>query len=146
MVAYARASVAAAGIVWQVADAQVLPFSDGSFDAVVCQFGIMFLPDPARGFAEAHRVLAPGGVLLANAWLALDENPAHQAMQDELARMFPDSPPRFLDTPYGYHDHQRIREDAAAGGFAEVELETVRAQTHAQSALEFALGSRAAHH
>jgi SAM-dependent methyltransferase len=140
MVAYARASFPAAGIVWQIADAQALPFANESFDVVVCQFGIMFLPEPARGFGEAHRVLAPSGTLLANAWLALNENPAHQAMQDALAAMFPDSPPRFLDTPYGYHDQERIRADATAGGFADVRLETVRVQSNAACAVEFAKG------
>jgi ubiquinone/menaquinone biosynthesis C-methylase UbiE len=44
-----------------VEDGQALSFSDGSFDAVVCSLGLMFFPDPARGLAEFHRVLRPGG-------------------------------------------------------------------------------------
>jgi SAM-dependent methyltransferase len=140
MVEYARAAVPLAGIEWQTADAQALPFGDGSFDAVVCQFGIMFLPDRARGFREAHRVLRRGGTLLVNTWNALDENPAHRAMQDALTAMFPGNAPRFLDTPYGYHDPARMQADAAAGGFAEVLLEPVRMRTHGPSALEFARG------
>jgi Methyltransferase domain len=140
MVEYAREAVSLEGIVWQTADAQALPFDDESFDVVVFQFGIMFLPDPARGFGEAHRVLAPGGTFLANAWCALDENPAHRAMQDGLREMFPDNPPRFLETPYGYNDPTRMREDAAAGGFGDVKLDTVRLRTHGPSALEFGRG------
>jgi hypothetical protein len=85
-------------------------------------------------------VLAPGGTLLANTWRGLDENPAHRAIHEWLRGMFPDNPPRFLDTPYGYHDPERIRADAAAGGFAEVQLEDVRLQTRGSSALEFATG------
>lgn len=65
MVSYAREAVPLAEIVWRTADAQALPFADESFDVVGCQFGIMFLPEAARGFGEAHRVLAPGGTLLA---------------------------------------------------------------------------------
>jgi SAM-dependent methyltransferase len=140
MVAYARESVPADGIEWQVADAQDLPFDDASFDIVVCQFGLMFLPDRVRGFGEAHRVLAPAGALLANAWLGLDRHPVHQAMQDALEGIYPDDPPRFMDTPHGYHDAERIRSDATAGGFASVELEIVEKQSEAASARDFALG------
>jgi SAM-dependent methyltransferase len=140
MVEYARTAVPLAGISWQTADAQELPFPDASFDVVVCQFGIMFLPDPARGFYEAHRVLAPGGMLLANAWHSLDENPAHRAIQDAVAAMFPDDPPRFLATPYGYHNRSRILADTAAGGFTDVRLDEVRLQGHGSSALDFVTG------
>ena len=49
---------------WRQADAMQLPFPDEAFDAVVCQFGAMFFPNRARGFAEARRVLRPGGVFL----------------------------------------------------------------------------------
>src|SRR5262249_6075756 len=43
-----------------IADAQALPFADGAFDAVVCQLGLMFFPDPARSLGELRRVLRPG--------------------------------------------------------------------------------------
>ena len=51
-----------------------LPFTDAAFDAVVCQFGVMFFPDRAKAFAEARRVLRPGGVFLFNAWDRIEEN------------------------------------------------------------------------
>ena len=38
-----------------------LPFGDGEFDVVVCQFGVMFFPDKQAAFGEAVRVLRPGG-------------------------------------------------------------------------------------
>lgn len=43
------------------ADAQALPFASDCFDAVICQLGLMFVPDPTRGLREFHRVLKPGG-------------------------------------------------------------------------------------
>jgi ubiquinone/menaquinone biosynthesis C-methylase UbiE len=51
-----------------VEDAQALSFPDGSFDAVICNLGLMFFPEPARGLAEFRRVLRPGG------WAAVSVN------------------------------------------------------------------------
>src|SRR6185295_11005506 len=59
---------------WREADAMQLPFADGQFDVVVCQFGAMFFPDKAKAFAEARRVLASGGVLLFNVWDRIEDN------------------------------------------------------------------------
>jgi ubiquinone/menaquinone biosynthesis C-methylase UbiE len=42
---------------WRQADAMQLPFQDEMFDAVVCQFGVMFFPDKPKAFSEARRVL-----------------------------------------------------------------------------------------
>ena len=55
---------------FQPADAMALPFPD--FDAVVCQFGIMFFPDRGRSYHEVHRVLAPGGRYLFSVWVRTD--------------------------------------------------------------------------
>lgn len=48
-------------ITWQQADALALPFLPEIFDAVACQFGVMFFPDKVQGYREARRVLKPGG-------------------------------------------------------------------------------------
>jgi SAM-dependent methyltransferase len=50
--------------------------ADAAFDAVACQFGVMFYPDRVRGHAEAHRVLQPGGRYLFSVWDAIETNPA----------------------------------------------------------------------
>ena len=55
MLARAAGMVQAPNVKWRVADAQDLPFADDSFDAMVCQFGVMFYPDKAKGYAEARR-------------------------------------------------------------------------------------------
>jgi ubiquinone/menaquinone biosynthesis C-methylase UbiE len=53
---------------WRQADAMRLPFPDGTFDAVVCQFGVMFFPDKVKAFSEVRRVLGPGGAFVFNVW------------------------------------------------------------------------------
>jgi ubiquinone/menaquinone biosynthesis C-methylase UbiE len=140
MTDYARAAVPAPGISWQQADAQALAFDDASFDVVVCQFGFMFLPDKVQGFREARRVLGSEGVLLANVWHSMEANPAAGAIHASLARLFPADPPRFMETPYGYHDAERIRADMVGAGWSDVQLEDVCLQGLGPSAADFAAG------
>ena len=49
-------------------DAQNLPFADDSFDAVVCGFGVMHLPEPEAALREMHRVLRIGGRVAVSVW------------------------------------------------------------------------------
>jgi SAM-dependent methyltransferase len=121
----AHAARAVDGVTWQTADAQALPFGDAAFDAVVCQFGVMFLPDKVRGFQEARRVLAPGGQLLVNVWDSLAANPYAAEMAAVLARLFPADPPKFIAMVHGYCDRARIAADLAAAGWDDVAIEPV---------------------
>lgn len=136
----ARKLVPLAGITWQQADAQELPFPDASFDAYVCQFGLMFLPDKVRGLSEARRVLAPGGQLIANVWLSGADNEHVPVIRSVLDRLYPDSPPTFLDVPHGYHDPERIRADLEAAGFTDAMLDTMRVSSESPTALDFGTG------
>ena len=103
---------------WREADAMQLPFDDAEFDAVVCQFGVMFFPDKAKAFSEARRVLRAGGVFLFNAWDRIEENEFADTVTTALETVFPDDPPRFLArTPHGYHDRAIVERDLNDGGF-----------------------------
>jgi len=120
---------------WRQADGLQLPFPDGSFDAVVCQFAVMFLPDKSRAFSETRRVLRPGGVFMFNVWDRIEENEFADTVTTALESMFPGDPPRFLARiPHGYHDRSAIERDLAAGGFiASAKIDTVAARSRAQS-------------
>src|SRR5690348_11197979 len=74
MLDQAKATGTKRPVEWRQADAMQLPFPDATFDAVVCQFGVMFFPDKAKAFAEARRMLRPGGVLLFNVWDRIEDN------------------------------------------------------------------------
>lgn len=135
MLDYAASLGTARPVVWRQADALNLPFEDATFDAVVCQFGVMFFPDKARAFAEARRVLAPRGVLLFSVWDRIEENEFADVVTTALADLFPDDPPRFLArTPHGYYDRGKIERDLASGGFiAAPECVTLAARSRASS-------------
>jgi SAM-dependent methyltransferase len=104
---------------WRQADAMQLPFQDGTFDAVICQFGVMFFPEKAKAFAEARRVLRPGGVFVFNAWDRIEENEFADTVTKALESVFPGNPPRFMArVPHGYCDRSTIERDLASAGFA----------------------------
>jgi ubiquinone/menaquinone biosynthesis C-methylase UbiE len=126
---------------WRQADAMQLPFANGMFDAVVCQFGVMFFPDKAKAFAEVGRVLGPGGVFIFNVWDRIEANEFADTVTTALASVFPDDPPRFMArTPHGYHDRATIARDLASGGFTAVpRFDTLTARSRAESARDVAV-------
>lgn len=131
---------------FEAVDATSLPYRDGDFDVVVCQFGVMFFPDRVAAYREARRVLAPGGTFLFNAWCPLADNPVAEAVHDSVAAQFPDDPPGFLKrTPYGHGSMDEIERDLAAAGFEDVAIERVEMPSRAPSpdypAKGFVLGS-----
>ncbi len=125
----------ARAVTWQQADAMQLPFADGSFDVVVCQFGVMFFPDKAAAFAEARRVLRPGGTLLFNVWDRIEDNVFADCVTEAMAGLFPNDPPRFLARlPHGHYDQPTFARALADGGFTSVPVfDTVTAQSRADS-------------
>lgn len=135
MIDHAASIGTARPVQWRQADAMQLPFPDDSFDMVVCQFGVMFFPDKVAAFAEARRVLRPGGVLLFNVWDRIETNEFADLATTALGALFPSDPPRFLArTPYGYHDRTQIACDLERGGFATpAAIDTVQARSRADS-------------
>lgn len=120
---------------WRQADAMALPFRDGEFDAIVCQFGVMFFPDKATAFSEARRVLQPGGIFIFSVWDRISENEFADTVTVALESVFPKDPPRFLArTPHGYHDPRTIEQDLAVAGFQRSpRIITVAARSRARS-------------
>lgn len=126
---------------WLPADAMSLPLDDGDFDVVACQFGAMFFPDRVAGYAEARRVIRPGGALMFNVWAEVERHSYERAIVAALRRVFPEDPPTFLESvPHGYADRAQIEEDVRAAGFAEIAAETVEVSSEVTSTAELIAG------
>ncbi|MDO9457398.1 class I SAM-dependent methyltransferase [Nocardioides sp.] len=126
---------AGAHVAWQQADALDLPFEDHTFDAVVCQFGVMFFPDRVRGYREARRVLRPGGSLVFNVWDRIENNEVPHVIQSALVEAAPDHPLTFMSrAPHGYFSLRQIRDDLACAGLPDPTITTVDATARTNAA------------
>jgi ubiquinone/menaquinone biosynthesis C-methylase UbiE len=131
----------AENISFRQADAMALPFDDAAFDLVVIQFGAMFFPDKQAAFREVRRVLKPGGTLLFNVWSTMEANPFAEIANADAIKFFPDNPPKFYLTPFGYADIDRVRGDLLESGFRDIDHEVVRVQKEVPDWTHFATGA-----
>lgn len=127
-------------VTWRAADAQALPVEGGQYDAVVCQFGLMFVPDKPRALREMRRALRPGGRLVLDTWDLLARNEASQLLHDLALAAFPGDPPLFMLTPFSLPERDVLRALIADAGFSAVEVETVAHVGHSTSAADLAIG------
>src|SRR5918993_540411 len=126
MLDYASSQLPSTRVTWRQADVQALPFPDGEFDAVVCQFGVMFFPDKPRAFAEAFRVLKPGGRFLFSAWDRIEENEFADIVVRSVAALYPHDPPMFLArTPHGHHNAVALEAQLRTAGFGRTSVENL---------------------
>jgi ubiquinone/menaquinone biosynthesis C-methylase UbiE len=141
MLDHAAARLSSSRVSWKQANALALPFADGSFDAVVCQFGVMFFPDRPAAYREVRRVLKPGGRFVFSVWDRIEENEFAHIATNALAALFPVDPPMFLArTPHGHHDTGTIRNELHDTAFAHVQVDTVAKRSRAASHRDPAIG------
>lgn len=140
MLEYAQSQVTGSDLRWQTADAAELPFPAASFRAVVCQFGIMFVPDKAVAFREARRVLVEGGLFAFNVWDSLAHNSFARIAHTTIAQFFDGDPPKFYEIPFGFYDTGLIERLLADSGFADVRIEPLLLQAISPTAASFAEG------
>jgi SAM-dependent methyltransferase len=91
-------------IEWRQGFAETLPFSSNNFDAVVCQFGLMYFENPRRGAEEMMRVLRPAGRLAVAVWGSLEDFPGYTILVDLLQRLFSDRAAESLRAPFRMGD------------------------------------------
>lgn len=111
-------------IEWREGDAEALPYEDNSFDAVVCQFGLMLFSSPKTALQEMKRVLRPGGNLAAAVFGSQDDLPAYAAMADVYGRLVDKSVGDALRMPFSMGDTDTLVSVFASAGISSIEMTT----------------------
>jgi SAM-dependent methyltransferase len=93
IVAERAAGAGLGNVTFRAMGAEHLDLPDESFDVALCQFGLMFVPDPVQALREMHRVLRPGGRVGAVVWSTADRVPHFAILDRHLAPYLPVVPP-----------------------------------------------------
>jgi SAM-dependent methyltransferase len=109
---------------WQEGSAVALPFSDETFDVVVCQQGLQFFSDRRAALREMQRVLAPGGRVVLSVWGPLERNPGHAALVRALEHHHDVAAAEGLRSFFALGEAGAVRSLLAGGLFREVHLHT----------------------
>ena len=123
MLAVARRK--AAQVEWRQGRAEALPFAEGTFDAIVCQFGLMFFDDQVQALREMARVVRPGGSIVVATWDTYTNSPGYARLIGLLAELFGEDVADELRQPFALSDTQ-----AVAQLFADAGMHNSAATTH----------------
>lgn len=126
-------------VTFQIADATELPFGSAAFDAVICQFGIMFF-DKATAFRETYRVLRQGGRYLFSVWDSRHYNPYASLTFEVMKQFFPSNPPRFLESTVASFEIDPIKESLIHAGFDRINISVQRNEYDIADIRAFARG------
>ena len=107
---------------WVQADIAALPFEDGTFDLVLCQQALQFVPDHAAALAELRRVLAPGGRILVSVWRGPEHNPGFAVFATVLDRHLGIGAGAVLRSPFAGGEGEAWRAAMTAAGFGDVDV------------------------
>jgi SAM-dependent methyltransferase len=117
MLEIAKTKVSAANVNWTIVDMQAIPYENNHFDLVVCQFGLMLVPDRAKALAEIFRVLKKGGKLFFSTWAAMDENKLWSIANDTLKMHSSKQPLQADPGPFSMSDEKLVIDLLKTTGF-----------------------------
>jgi ubiquinone/menaquinone biosynthesis C-methylase UbiE len=107
------------------ADGQALPFQNGAFDAVVCQLGLPFFPDPARGLTEIHRVLRQGCCAAVCVISCPERAPMWGIFADVVSQFIPEQRD-MLHLSFALADANHLEQIFVSAGFRDVRVQRVQ--------------------
>jgi ubiquinone/menaquinone biosynthesis C-methylase UbiE len=140
MISVAKTKVTSDRVIWSTADMMDLPFVNESFDLIVCQFGLMLVPDQMKALAEILRVLKPGGKVVFNTWTDRDYNKVWAIGDKVLHSFFGENIVGQNPGPFALGDKDTVFEMLKTTGFSETNATTLECIGETDSAANVAYG------
>lgn len=129
-VARATSTEVTSAVEWRRGDATDLPFTDGTFDVVLCQQALQFVADPSAALREMRRVLAPDGRMAISVLRPLAFNPGYGVLAGALERHVGDDAGAMMRSPFPDWEGEMLRALADDAGFRDravtIEISAVR--------------------
>lgn len=120
---------------WHVGDAAALPFPDDSFDVVLCQMTLMFVPDRQVAVDEIHRVLTPGGRVVINTPGPIQ--PTFELLEQAIVTHISPDLAGFVRMVFSMHDPAEHETLLQGSGFTDVATRTYTADFDLPSPADF---------
>lgn len=140
MLSVAKSIVGEKGIEWAIVNAEEIPFDANTFDSVVCQFGVMFIPDKQKSVNEVYRVLKPGGRFIFSTWDKIENQRIAGLANEIITSFFKDDPPQFFKIPFSMSDPREMDTLMRNAGFKDISVKNVRLEGSSASAEDAAKG------
>lgn len=122
MLSVARAATSSdSAIDWYETSAEAMPFPDKSFDVVLCQMGLQFIPNKLQALKEIRRILGPGGRVVLN--LPGPRPKPFADLADALARHIDSKCAEFVNEVFSLYDGDELRGLMTDAGFHNVEID-----------------------
>ncbi|MET3501374.1 ubiquinone/menaquinone biosynthesis C-methylase UbiE [Mucilaginibacter rubeus] len=119
MLETAKRHIPSANVSWDVVDMTSIPYIDGQYDLIVCQFGLMLVPDQLKALTEMRRVLKKGGRLVFSVWADIQENPVWEISGKVIERFLSANPILQVPGPFALSiekDNMALLQEAGFGG------------------------------
>jgi ubiquinone/menaquinone biosynthesis C-methylase UbiE len=122
-------------IEWFEGSALDLPFEASTFDVALCCLTLQFLPDREKGLQEIHRILRPGGRLIASVWRSVEHCPGYHAFSEAMSEMSGKEPEPM--PPFSLGNAEELRTLATDAGFIDVHVQPAMKISRFASASQF---------
>jgi len=140
MLTIARAKVPADNILWDVVDMADINYREDFFDLVVCQFGLMLVPDKSKALAEISKVLKKDSRLLFNVWGDIKDNGIWAIGMKVIGSFIGENPVPQNIGPFSMKDENETLQLLERSGFRDIQVHPVKKTGMIESATVAAKG------